>query len=395
MAEVLIAGAGIAGSTLAIHLGRMGLSVELFDRARFPREKPCGEGLMPAGVAALERLGFGILKRAAPFYGIRYHFDGMIVEGRFPQSHGLPAAGRGIRRRDLDNALLEEAARTPGVTIHLGARVDGPAIVDGRVTGLMVEGDLRPAPLVVGCDGAQSRLRHALGLDISSRRKRIGVRAHFRLPRGQRQMELVDVYYGHGHEIYVTPLQDGELLVAALAHADTLNGRIQEVFRRWYTSQPELAKMLEAAERISDLRVVSPLSGHARRGFLPGFVLLGDAAGFIDPITGGGMTQALLSAELLAGHVANGIAKDDTWLAAFDRERQALLRDYRLLTKMVLWLSEHPRLVSPALQCLRLMPSLFSHLLAVSGGVRQLRGGPLRLQAEFLSGSPRNSSQSS
>ena len=340
---------------------------------------------MPAGVAALDRLGVSILKTAAPFYGIRYHYDGKLVEGRFPQSHGLPAAGRGIRRRDLDNALLEEAARTPGVKIHLGVRVDGPALVNGRVPGLMVEGELRPGSLVVGCDGAQSRLRHALGLDESSGRKRVGMRAHFRLPRGQAQTELVDVYHGHRHEIYVTPLQDSEVLVAALAHADALTGRIQEIFRRWCVAQPGLAKRLEPAEQISDLQIVSPLSGAARRGFLPGLVLVGDAAGFIDPITGGGMTQALLSAELLARHVTGGTAKNDTWLAAFDRERQALLRDYRLLTKMVLWLAEHPRLLLPTLCGLRLMPSLFSHLLAVSGGVRQLIGGPLRIHTQFLS----------
>src|SRR5713101_4431980 len=74
MKDLLIAGAGIAGSALAIHLARRGHSVVLLERSRFPREKPCGEGLMPAGVAALERLGIDTAGLGAEFYGIRYHY---------------------------------------------------------------------------------------------------------------------------------------------------------------------------------------------------------------------------------------------------------------------------------------------------------------------------------
>src|SRR5215471_8789653 len=74
MTDVLIVGGGIAGSALAILLGRQGLSVELFERGRFPKEKACGEGLMPAGVGVLERLGVAEAVGGAPFYGVRYHF---------------------------------------------------------------------------------------------------------------------------------------------------------------------------------------------------------------------------------------------------------------------------------------------------------------------------------
>jgi flavin-dependent dehydrogenase len=82
----------LTGSALAIQLGRLGFSVELFERARFPREKPCGEGLMPAGVAAIERLGLNA-RAGALFEGVRYHFRKRVVEGRFPQVRGLPRSG--------------------------------------------------------------------------------------------------------------------------------------------------------------------------------------------------------------------------------------------------------------------------------------------------------------
>ena len=378
MPDVLIAGGGIAGSALAIQLGRCGVCVELFERGRFPKEKPCGEGLMPAGVAALGRLGLASRITGAPFHGVRYHFGDEAAEGRFPKIAGLPLAGRGHRRRDLDRALFDEAAQTPNVTAHTGARVERPLVEDGRVTGIVVEGQARRAALVVGADGSQSRLRHALGLNAASRRQRLGARAHFRLAPGVPQQEWVDVFLGDGYEMYVTPLPGQELLVAALAEADAADGRIEDAYRRWCLAQPKLAARLEGAEQVSDLLTYAPLSCRARRGWFPGLVLLGDSAGSTDPITGGGMSQALLAAELLASYVADAGAGNSAWLAAFDRERNAMLRDYRRLTSIMLWLALHPRLARRALTVLKLWPALFSHLLGVSGGVRRLWGGEQR-----------------
>src|SRR5690242_21265558 len=123
MADVLIAGGGVAGSALAILLGRRGLQVELFERGHFPKEKPCGEGLMPAGVAVLNRLGLGEMVGGAPFYGVRYHFGSHVIEGRFPQTEGIPVSGRGQRRKHLDEVLFRTASSAPGVTTHTGTHV--------------------------------------------------------------------------------------------------------------------------------------------------------------------------------------------------------------------------------------------------------------------------------
>jgi flavin-dependent dehydrogenase len=217
-----------------------------------------------------------------------------------------------------------------------------------------------------------------LDLDRRVRRKRVGMRAHFRLDAAQPPAPWVDVYLGRGHELYVTPLPGGELLVAALAEADAVDGRIEDLYRRWRQAHRALALRLDGAEQVSDLLVTSPLSARARRRVLPGFVLLGDAAGFTDPITGGGMTQALVTAELLAEHAAQARLADDAWLPAFERERDAWLRDYRRLTALILWLSRRPALVPPTLKLLQAAPTLFSHLLGVSGGMRRLLGGEAR-----------------
>ncbi|MGA8305059.1 MAG: NAD(P)/FAD-dependent oxidoreductase [Candidatus Acidiferrales bacterium] len=373
MRDVLIAGGGLAGSAVAIQLGRLGVSVELFECGRFPKEKPCGEGLMPSGVATLERLGLDGSK-GAPFNGICYHFGERIAEGRFPKGDGLPCLGRGFRRLHLDHALFESARRTPNVKVHTGALVEAPLVKDGRVVGLIVDGTPRYGDLVIGADGARSRLRHALKLDLPSHRKRVGVCAHFRLAAGKPMPQSVNVYIGPGYELYATPLPQGELALAGLASAGALDGRLENQFQRWWIRQPHLALTLEGAEQVGEMLAVSPVSGRARRRFLPGFILLGDAAGFTDPITGGGMTQALLAAELLCQYVGRNAQATADWLLEFDRQRESLLRDYRRLTALLLWLARNPAFLSVSLETMCRLPRVFSHLLGVAAGTRRLRG---------------------
>ena len=115
------------------------------------------------------------------------------------------------------------------------------------------------------------------------------------------------------------------------------------------------------------------LGGRAQAGVAPGAVLLGDAAGFTDPITGGGMAQALLSAELLAGYLPRALAdRDDEWLWRFDRQRRAMLRDYHLLTALLLQATRRPRVARATLHLMRASPRVMGHLVGVAAGLRRL-----------------------
>jgi menaquinone-9 beta-reductase len=373
MADVLIAGGGVAGSSLAIMLGRAGLAVELFERGHFPREKPCGEGLMPAGVAVLDRLGLADAVGGTPFHGIRYYAGSVVAEAPFPAVRGCPSIGRAQRRLVLDRILFAAAAATPGVVVHAGVAVQAPLVEGSQVRGLIVDGARRLAPLIVVADGLHSSLRRQLGLEGSPpRRVRVGIRTHFRPADGHARPPWVEVFVGQGYELYVTSLPNDELLVAALAEADQLRDGADASLARWIAEQPPLGARLEGAERISAFLGRAPLASPARGGVAPGAVLLGDAAGYLDPITGGGMAQALLTAELLAAYAPRIIAEGDVWLGRFDRERCALLRDYELLTRGVVALSAHPRLARLAVRLLRASPGVFSHLVGVAGGVRPL-----------------------
>jgi flavin-dependent dehydrogenase len=373
--DVAVAGAGPAGSTLAILLGRAGLHVQLFERQRFPREKACAEGIMPAGIAVLDRLGLTDGIGGAPFAGVRYHGFGVQVAAEFPRTNGVRVLGRGQRRLRLDAALFAAARATPGVVVHEGVAVEGPAFSGDRVTGLCVGGQEVHARLVVAADGPRSLVRRKGGLDGRARgRARLGLRAHFRLAEGAVTPPLVEVFVGAGHEIYVTPLPAGEVAVAALTADRDDNAR--KLFARWLGEHPALATLLDGAEQTTELAGQMPLESRARAGVRPGLALLGDAAGFIDPVTGSGMAQALTSAELLASIIApHGL--DASWerLEEFDRRRRLLLRDAGLLTRMVLGLARRPLLARQALRLLRARPPLYQHLVGVAGGLRPLLPG--------------------
>jgi 2-polyprenyl-6-methoxyphenol hydroxylase-like FAD-dependent oxidoreductase len=379
--DVLIAGGGIAGSTLAVLLGRAGARVTLFEERRFPREKPCGEGLMPAGVAVLRRLGLADLAGGRPLHGVRYHGFGLSAEAEFPAYQGAPAVALGQRRLHLDRALFDAARATPGVDAVEGARVEGALVEGGRAVGLRVGGTVHRGRLVVAADGPHSPVRRSLGLDAPrARRARIGLRTHFRLARPHDQPSLIEIFIGDGHELYVTPLPGDEILVAGLsdrvAATEEGEGGARAALARWIQDEPLLRARLAGAEPLTAVAGRSPLAHRARAGFAPGAVLLGDAAGFIDPVTAGGMAQALLTAELLAPFVqkalADGGARGDRWLSRFDRQRRALLRDYHLLTRFVLFLIARPRLARTMLRLMKKNPRLMAHLIGVAGGVRRL-----------------------
>ncbi len=341
--DVIVAGAGPAGSSLAIQLARQGRSVLLLDRSSFPREKACGEGVMPAGVAVLERLCIAI--EGAAFYGVRYRHGSRMATGRFPgNAHGI-----GVRRSRLDTALLEAARAERNVEILTNTPVDAPLRKGSAVVGLIAGGRDFRAPLIVVADGANSRLRHKLGWDASGPSRRFGIRRHYRATAPAEPW--VEVYLAPGCETYVTHLPDREVLVATL-------GDSRCPVRPEFRDLEPLDAPLGAA----------PLSVRASRRFDTGCVLLGDAAGSCDPITGGGISQALLSSELLAQRLAVEFPPSIETLANFDCARERMLLSYRRLTSGVLALAARPRLFDPVLAVLNHSPALFSRLLAVAGG---------------------------
>ncbi len=324
MVDAAVIGASVAGSAVAIGLGRAGMRTLLVDKAEFPRPKPCGEGLLPHGVEALRALGLPE-PPGTRVAGIRYHApSGASAEARFDDAglgHGLV-----VRREEFDAWLLGHARATPNVEVRTGfeARPD----ID--------------APVVVGADGLRSMF-HGRGRFVRThpRRERAGVSTHVR---GVRVDEFVDVYLADGGEAYVGPCGKGEASLAVLLERGVS-------FDEFVARVPALRGMEVVTRKLG----AAPL-GSRVSPLVDGRVLLvGDAAGAPDPVTGEGMSLALQSAAAACAAIRSGD------LASYERERRRLEAPSARMGRLILWASRW--FAERAVRRLARDPSLFHRLL--------------------------------
>lgn len=361
--DVAILGAGPAGASAAIFLSKAGRRVVLIDRARFPRAKACGEGVMPPGLEVLREMGLADPVHAAgrPYRGIRFTaLDGSRASGRFPEEdHGVV-----IRRETLDLLLLDRAKASPGVRV-LESRTDArPIIEDGRLTALKTEqdGEIR-ADFFLVADGAASQTARRLGAPrIHPRRARFGLRTHFRDVQGSE--EFVDVYLLHEGEIYVAPQPDGTALVSLLLEQKAMRrfseDATERAFMETLRSCAPVVERLAQAERISPILGAGPLGGHARRCAGPNWLLVGDAASSVDPITGEGVSLALLGGKLAAEQIVSGRGPN-----GYAGRRSRLVWRKRVLSAALLSLSGRPRLSNLAIHWLSRRPAAFDLILSI------------------------------
>jgi len=386
-AEVIAVGGSVAGCATALHLAARGHDVLVVERARFPREKVCGEGLMPHGLEALERLGLDALIRgiAHPFFGIAYTVPGATAVGRFPGG----AVGLGVRRSALDAALLEACRRHPKIEVHTGTRVRSVAGVPGWME-VRTDGDRWTCRAVVGADGLHSGVRRQLGLAIEpTGRLRYGARAHFDI--GE-DLDFVEVHVVPGAELYLTPVGDGVVNVAVLCEREvtrSFGGDLQGGFKALVLRSERVSRLVDTADRLTEPTLCGPLRQDSRSSVAAGAVLVGDAAGFVDAITGEGMSLTLLSAEIAADVLSDGLrrgrlsARD---LRPYHDRRRRTARDLTWLTEIILWGIRHDRLARRVVSSLAANPELFSRVLAVNSGHAPLSSIGIRGVARLLRG---------
>jgi flavin-dependent dehydrogenase len=372
--DVVVVGGGPAGVAAALGCARRGLEVALLDKARFPRDKPCGEGLLPAAVFALEELGlFGLVRpHAVPIDGISFAVpDGPTASSRFCDASGRPAHGLGIGRRTLDALLIEAARAEPAITVLEGVEARGPLREGAKVTGVESSAGTIRARCVMAADGLRSTLREQLGLDLPARApRRVGLRVHFRVPQlpfGR----MVRVIVARSFEYYLTPVGVSELQVAVLGDQRAFHRHDLGAATMIDHLRVALGAILDDAEPLDRPLGAGPFRQRARRLFVDGAILVGDAAGYFDAITGEGIGLALETGRAAAHAVANAIADGEVTARALQPYAAAharIVRDTDRLTRLVLWLARSPLLARRAVACLARRPSVFTELLQVQAG---------------------------
>lgn len=312
MIDVLVAGGGPAGLATALYAHRAGLEVAVLEPRPAPIDKACGEGLMPAGLQALAELG--IEPPGWPLRGVRY------LDGRHSAQALFPGAtGRGVRRTALQSCL-REAVADRGITVHETSltelRQDETCV---QVAGLR-------ARYLVGADGLHSTVRRLAGLHVPGRSPaRWGLRRHYRI---EPWSDLVEVHWSPSAEAYLTPVAHDQIGVAILSGN-------RASFDDQLVSFPALAQRLSTA---TGGRVLGagPLRQRTRARVAGRVLLVGDAAGYVDALTGEGITVGLVAARLLADCLAADRPAD------YERLWSRSSRRYRTLTGTLLWAAGRP-----------------------------------------------------
>jgi menaquinone-9 beta-reductase len=330
--DVLVVGAGPGGAAAAYHLARRGIDVTVVDRASFPREKVCGDGITPRGVRSLEKMGIDLddpgFERVI---GLRVYSRETTIELLWPDLDAFPSFGLVRTRHDFDELLARRAEKAGARLLERTEAVD-PVWTDGWVTGATVRaedenaGPAAPvrARFVIAADGASSRFASRAGVRRNAARPLgIAARRYYRIDRrpGPWLESWLDLWEGDvqlpGYG-WLFPLADGTSNVGA-GLINTFAGfrdiSAQRLFDAFVTMLPADWNIGEDTAQGRLLSGPLPMGFNRTPIAVPGLIVLGDAAGIVNPFNGEGIGYAMESGEVAAELIGDALVADRPGIA--------------------------------------------------------------------------------
>ena len=343
--DVFVIGGGPAGLATAIAARQRGFRVMVADGAHPPIDKACGEGFLPDGLEALQRLGIRLpLSDAHPFRGVRFLSGGVSADADFPAS----GCGLAVRRTALHRIMVKRA-------VQLGADLLWQTVVTGIFPeGVRLKDRVVRARWIVGADGSNSRVRRWAGLNAGPRpRLRYAFRRHYRVAPWTDHME---VYWGNECQGYAMAVGRDQVCVALASRDPDL--RLEEGLR----ALPALSARLRGAETISADRGALTGNRTFKRVWRGNVALIGDASGTVDAITGEGLGMAFSQAVALAECLEAGD------LRRYQAEHRRVTMRPLWMARLMLTLDGRPQLQRRTLQVFRKHPEVFRRLLELHVG---------------------------
>jgi flavin-dependent dehydrogenase len=356
--DVFIVGAGPAGLAAAIALRRKGRHVTVADGAKYPIDKPCGEGLMPGAVQALSALGI----RFAASDGFRFRGIRFVDGTRSAQAKFSNGAGVGIRRVELHRKLVE-AAQEAGVQFLWNCTVTGI-----EKSGVIAGRKFYPSQWIVGADGVYSRVAKWSGLrlgasgswnkgpqraELRSRAPRYARQQHFR---AAPWTDYVEIYWGKTSQAYVTPVARDE--VSVVVTSEDPHVKMEQLLKEHGKLRNQLGSNLATGPERGALTGTQRLRRVTRGNVL----LLGDASGSVDAITGEGLRLGFEQAFAVKEAVCSGNLDD------YEKAHGALFRRPVAMARLMLVLRDYPRLRRRVFAVFSSEPGVFANLLRLHGG---------------------------
>lgn len=406
-ADVIVVGAGPAGSTVAAYLAKAGHEVLVLEKTSFPREKVCGDGLTPRAVKELVALGVPTREEDGWIrnQGLRIIGGGLRLQLPWPELSSFPDYGLVRPRLDFDETLARHATAS-GAKVLERTNVTGPVVdeVSGRVLGVTARpvdekgrrvGDevTYRAPVVVAADGVSARL--ALSLGIAKRDDRplgVAVRTYFRSPRHdddwlESWLELWDgepnrsnLLPGYG---WVFGVGDGTSNVGlGILNSSGAFGNVdyKDLLRRWVATMPPEWGYTDENMTQPIRGAALPMGFNRTPHYTRGVVLVGDAGGMVNPFNGEGIAYAMESGRIAADVLTQALARTgdaarEKALEGYPVAMKQALGGYYTLGRVFVKLIGHPEVMKVATRYGLPRPTLMRFTLKLLANLTEPRGG--------------------